>query len=126
MTYAAHAAGRVMLMVSPPGSGRSTRAEILKKCLCMTIISADGTIERNSQKFQNDRIPSLQGVDLHLDPALTGLLEPGTEQELKDYHREFDLIRQYFPEADIRTADGTKPPAEVAKQIRKMLKSRQS
>src|SRR4051812_934222 len=30
------------------------------------------------------------------------------EQELKDYHREFDFLRQYFPSADIRSVDGTK------------------
>ena len=34
------------------------------------------------------------------------------------------LYPPIFPEADIRTVDGTKPPAEVAKQIRKMLESR--
>jgi len=45
------------------------------------------------------------------------------EQELKDYHREFDSIRQYFPEADIRTVDGTKAREEVAKQIRKILQN---
>ena len=43
------------------------------------------------------------------------------EQELKDYHREFDFIRTNFPDADIQTVDGTNSPAAVAKQIRKAL-----
>jgi len=46
------------------------------------------------------------------------------EQELKDYHREFDFVRTYFPDAHIETVDGTKSPAQVAKQIRKVLDSR--
>ena len=123
MTCAAHAAGRVMLMGSPPGSCRSTQAEIPKKNHGMTITSADGVIARNSRMTGT---PCLQRVGPHLDPALKGLLEPDIEPELKAYHREFDFIRKCFPEADIRTADGTKLPAEVSKQIRKMLLSRQS
>jgi adenylate kinase family enzyme len=50
---------------------------------------------------------------------------PDLEQELKDYHREFDFIRTYFPEADIQTVDGTKSPSAVAKQIRNVIQSRQ-
>src|SRR3954451_15737677 len=45
------------------------------------------------------------------------------EQELKDYHREFDFLRQYFPTADIRAVDATKEPAEVAKQVKAILQS---
>ena len=139
-------------MVGPPGSGRSTQAAILKKDLGMAVISADEVIARNPQKFQKNRIPTLQGVDPHLDPALNELVEEALkstdlskgvvldgypaskiqgdfltglrenqlpraivihlsvpddevrkrlksqngrdiEQELKDYHREFDFIR---------------------------------
>jgi adenylate kinase family enzyme len=43
------------------------------------------------------------------------------EQELKDYHREFDFMRQYFPQADIRTVDATKAVEDVAKDIREMV-----
>ena len=174
-----------MLIVGPPGSGRTTQAALLSKDLGMPLISVDDLISRNPQKFQKNKIPSLQGVDVHLDPALNGLVEqalessdrskgvildgypaskiqgdyltalrgkldlphtivvhlnvpdevvrqrlknqnrPDLEQELKDYHREFDFVRTYFPEADIRTVDGTKKPAEVAQQIRKLLESRQ-
>ena len=46
------------------------------------------------------------------------------EQELKNYHREFDFVSLYFPQADIREVDGTKKPKDVAKEIRKLLESR--
>ena len=47
------------------------------------------------------------------------------DQELKDYHREFDFIRQYFPAADIRTVDAAKEPRELAKYIREIVQSGQ-
>jgi adenylate kinase family enzyme len=43
------------------------------------------------------------------------------EQQLKNYHRELDFARSYFPEADIREVDGTRKPDDVAKEIRKLL-----
>jgi adenylate kinase len=49
---------------------------------------------------------------------------PDLEQQLKDYHRELDFVREYFPQADIRDVDATKRPADVAKQIRKLLQDR--
>jgi adenylate kinase family enzyme len=179
-----YAAGPLVLLVGPPGSGRTTQAEFLRKDLGMPIISAGELIARNPQKFQKTKTPALQGVDPYLDPALNDLvdealrttnLEQGVvldgypaaktqgdflnnlrqkydlprplvlhlsapdavvrkrlkaqkrdlEQELKDYHREFDFIRQYFPEADIHNVDATRPPGEVAKQIRKLIQSGQ-
>lgn len=45
------------------------------------------------------------------------------EQQLKNYHRELELARTYFPEADIRDVDGTKTIPEVAKEIRKLLET---
>jgi adenylate kinase len=43
------------------------------------------------------------------------------ERRLKDYHREMDFVRTYYPEANIRTVDGTKPVAEVSKSIEAVL-----
>ena len=43
------------------------------------------------------------------------------EQRLKDYHRELDFARIYFPQADIHEVDGTKSPDAVAKAIRKVF-----
>ena len=46
------------------------------------------------------------------------------EQGLKDYHRELDFAKTYFPQANIHEIDGSKPPAEVAKEIRQVLASK--
>lgn len=46
---------------------------------------------------------------------------PDVEQQLKDYHRELDFAREYFPQADLHDVDGTKSPAKFAKEIRKLL-----
>jgi adenylate kinase len=43
------------------------------------------------------------------------------ERRLKDYHRELDMIRDYYPEANIWTIDGTKPVAEVSKTVAAIL-----
>ncbi|HXK06583.1 MAG TPA: nucleoside monophosphate kinase [Verrucomicrobiae bacterium] len=43
------------------------------------------------------------------------------EQQLKDYHREVDFVRVYFPEADIHDVDGNQTREKVAKAISKLL-----
>jgi len=43
------------------------------------------------------------------------------ERRLKDYHREMDFVRLYYPEAQIHRIDGTKPVAEVSKAIEAVL-----
>ena len=45
------------------------------------------------------------------------------EQGLKDYHRELDFARTYFPQDRIHEIDGSKRPTEVAKEIRRVLVS---
>ncbi len=44
------------------------------------------------------------------------------ERRLKDYHRELDMIRDYYPRANIWTIDGTRPPADVSQTIQAILK----
>lgn len=46
------------------------------------------------------------------------------EQRLKDYHREMDMIRLYFPAAEIITVDGTKSIRNVEKNVSDVLKKR--
>ena len=84
-------------------------------------------------KIQGDFLANLldmpRAIVIHLsvpDDVVRKRLENGRdiEQELKDYHREFDFIRTYFPDAHIENIDGTKSPAQVAKQIRKVLDNR--
>lgn len=43
------------------------------------------------------------------------------EQRLKDYHRELDMIRAYYPQANIWTIDGTKTPEAVSATIQTIL-----
>ena len=172
----------ILVLIGPPGSGKTTQTEILRKELGMAVIAADDLIARNQKLFERFKNPHIQGVEPRLDPALNHLVEAALgsadlskgvildgypaaktqadhlatlrqkydlpkvtvihlrvpddvvrkrlkkqkgldlDQQLKDYHREFDFARQYFPETDIREIDGTKKPAVVAKEIRALLK----
>jgi adenylate kinase family enzyme len=44
------------------------------------------------------------------------------EERLKNYHREMDMIRSYYPQANIWTINGDKPVAEVSSTIEAILK----
>jgi len=44
------------------------------------------------------------------------------DERLKNYHREMDMIRAYYPEVNIWTIDGDKPVAEVSSTIEAILK----
>jgi adenylate kinase len=44
------------------------------------------------------------------------------EERLKNYHREMDMIRCYYPEANIWTVNGDKPVAMVSSTIEAILK----
>ena len=44
------------------------------------------------------------------------------EERLKNYHREMDMIRSYYPQANILTINGDKPVAEVSSTIEAILK----
>lgn len=46
------------------------------------------------------------------------------EQRLKDYHREMDMVRVYFPAAEIVSVDGTKSVNNVESEIRVLLRKR--
>ncbi len=46
------------------------------------------------------------------------------EQRLKDYHREMDMVRIYFPEAEIIATDGTKSIKKVERAVSDILKKR--
>ena len=45
------------------------------------------------------------------------------EQRIKDYHREMDYIRVYFPNADIRQVDGGGKPDKVERAVNEILKA---
>jgi adenylate kinase family enzyme len=180
------AEGPIVLLIGTPAAGKTTQAEILRRDLGMTVISADDLIARNKERFVRYKTPTLTGVEPRLDPALNSLVEDALraadrtkgivldgypasavhgdflvslrkkmnlpkalvihlqipddvarkrlkqqkegniEQQLKDYHREFDFAKTYFPQTDIRTVDGTQSTQAVAAQIRKMIEARSS
>ena len=43
------------------------------------------------------------------------------ERRLKEYHRELEMIKSYYPEANIWTIDGTKSIEDVSNTIRSIL-----
>lgn len=58
-----------------------------------------------------------QRISAVTDPAK----KTDAEQRLKDYHREFDAMAYYFPNANIVKIDGTKPAISVSKDIQAAL-----
>jgi adenylate kinase len=44
------------------------------------------------------------------------------EERLKTYHREMDMIRSYYPQANIWTVNGNKPIADVSSTIEAVLR----
>lgn len=43
------------------------------------------------------------------------------QQRLKDYHRELEMIKAYYPDANIWTIDGTRSAVDVSKTIQSIL-----
>jgi adenylate kinase len=177
----------VIVLIGPPGSGKTTQSEFLKKTFGAPTITAEDLIKSNPaalEKYQTEGItagtpqsnPALndlvrdalskldlsKGVVLDGYPATKdqadhlaalvpklGLPSPiviqlevpdnlvkdrlkarGREddkpeviaQRLKDYHRELEMLRSYYPEANIWTIDGSLPPAQVSQTIQSILK----
>ncbi len=176
----------VIVLIGPPGSGKTTQSEFLKKTFGIPTIVSEDLIRNNPSalaKYRTDGIdpgtpqssPALnelvqdalskidrtKGVVLDGYPAtkdqadhLAGLVRKltlpspiviqldvpdnvdrerlkkrGREDDtpeviarrLKDYHRELDMIRSYYPEANIWTIDGSRSPAEVSQTIQSIL-----
>ena len=68
----------------------------------------------------------LQVPDDVVKKRLKGQQPSDADQRLKDYHRELDFIRVYYPEAAIHDIDGTKSRDAIAKEIRNILESGRS
>jgi len=181
--------GPIILLIGPPGSGKSTQAAFLHKTYGIPTVSAEELIRANPSVFARAIQPAIQGVEPRTDPAMNKLLRQKLEetdvskgfvldgypaakghadylggllkewnlpkpvvlqlalsdeavrkrasrrkdtsvspqsvdQLLKDYHREMDMIRVYFPEADIVTVDAAKKTGSVSKQIKKAIDER--
>lgn len=176
----------VIVLIGPPGSGKTTQSEFLKKTFGIPTITIEDLIRNNPAtlaKYRTDGIdpgtpqssPALnelvqqalskmdltKGVILDGYPAtkdqadhLAGLVRKlalpspiviqldvpdnvvrdrlkgrGREDDtpevvarrLKDYHRELDMVRSYYPQANIWTVNGAGSPEEVSETIRSIL-----
>jgi adenylate kinase len=179
----ASAARPVILLIGPPGAGKTTQSSALSKDVGIPDISVDELIAANPGEFKQKSSPGTAAQDPRVDPAVNRLVEEklrsldlsngvifdgypaavihadylkhllqelglpnpiiihlqvpddvvkkrlkgqlGAEadQRLKDYHRELDFIRVYYPEAAIHDIDGTKSRTAIAKEIRDILQS---
>src|SRR5689334_4844784 len=66
---------QLITLIGPPGAGKTTQAEILKKDLGCAVVSVDDLITQNPQAFERSRRPEIQGIEPRVDPALNKLVE---------------------------------------------------
>jgi len=79
---------------------------------------------REKLKLPRALVIHLQIPDAEVVKRLRQKKAVDVDQQLKDYHREFDFAKTYFPETDLQTVDGTKSPDAIAAEIRKLLQAR--
>lgn len=175
-----------IVLIGPPGSGKTTQSEFLKKTFGLTTIVVEDLIRNNPATLAKYRTDGIDPGTPQSSPALNELVEealkntdltrgvvldgyPSTKDQadhlaglvrklslpspiviqldvpddvdrarlktrgrsddtpeiiarrLKDYHRELDMIRSYYPEANIWTINGTRTAAEVSQTIQSIL-----
>jgi adenylate kinase len=179
--------GPVVLLIGPPGSGKSTQAVAAARLLGVPIVGVDDLIKSNASVFAKLRRSGISGMEPQTDPVLnqlfserlekgdlsrgmvldgypstkdhadylTALIKKGVlpnpltiqlqipdetvlkrtkkagkdsaasvEQRLKDYHREMDMLKLYFPSAEVVTVDGTKSIKRVERDVLALLRKR--
>jgi adenylate kinase len=65
--------GPVVIVMGPPGSGKSTQAKLIAQTLKLPILSAEAMIEANPKALSNR--PGITGIEPRTDPALNALFE---------------------------------------------------
>ncbi|WP_321475131.1 nucleoside monophosphate kinase [uncultured Paludibaculum sp.] len=152
--------GLVLVLIGPPGSGKTTQAEFLTKKFHISVLAAGSwmsdeqfdarlKILNTGKGFIIDGYPATHAQAQHLAAVVKGLNLPAPviiqldvpddvvrqrmtgkekpevlEKRLSDYHKEMDLIRAYYPQADIWSVIGTRSPQEVSKTIEMLIQDR--
>ncbi|MBN9664093.1 MAG: nucleoside monophosphate kinase [Acidobacteria bacterium] len=152
--------GLVLVLIGPPGSGKTTQADFLTKKYRLPVLTAGSGMSNeqfdvrlkvlNTGKgFIIDGYPATHAQAQHLavvvkqmnlpSPIIIQLDVPddvvrqrlagkekpeALEKRLSDYHKEMDLIRSYYPQGDIWTVIGTRPPQEVSGTIEMLIQDR--
>jgi adenylate kinase len=183
VVISAQSTGPVVVLIGPPGGGKTTQANFLRTAYAMPVIAAEDIVKENAAELNKRRHTGVAYADLREDPALTSFFRerlktvdlttgfvldgyPATayqaedfsklmtemslkrllvlqlsmpdedvrtrlaqsgesaeriEQRIKDYNREFGMIRTYYPSAQIVSVDGSGSPESVSKKIQAAL-----
>jgi len=152
--------GLVMVLIGPPGSGKTTQAEMLTKRYKAPVVTGDAALTDDALRAKLKALDVTRGFILDGYPAtrhqadflgalvkelklpspiilqldvpddvvrqrLAGKEKPDIlEKSLARYHREMDLFREHYPQADIWTVIGTRPIAEVSRTIVALIQDR--
>lgn len=63
-----------ILLIGPPGSGKTTQAAALSKSMGIPSVSAEQMISENKQVLDASRNPKISGMEPRSDPALSRIL----------------------------------------------------
>ena len=152
--------GLVMVLIGPPGSGKTTQAELLARRYKVPVVSGDAALSDDAMRARLKALDVSRGFILDGYPAtrhqadflgvlvkefklpspiilqldvpddvvrqrLAGKEKAAVlEKNLAQYHKEMDLIREYYPQADIWTVIGTRPIADVTRTIVSLIQDR--
>lgn len=152
--------GLVMVLIGPPGSGKTTQSEVLSKRYKVPVITGDAAMSDDALRAKLKALDVSRGFILDGYPAtrrqadflgvvvkelklpspiilqlevpddvvrqrLAGKGRPeALEKSLAQYHKEMDLVREYYPQADIWTVIGTRPIREVTQTIVSLIQDR--
>jgi adenylate kinase len=152
--------GLVMVLIGPPGGGKTTQSEALSKRYKVPVVAGDAALSDDALRARLKALDVSRGFILDGYPAtrrqadflgavvkelklpspiilqlevpddvvrqrLAGKQKPeALEKSLAQYHKEMDLFREYYPQADIWTVIGTRPISEVTQTIVSLIQDR--